>query len=382
MLARQFANVANPEIHRKTTAEEIWKDTDGAVDIVVAGIGTGGTITGVGQVLKSRKPGVQIVAVEPEESPILNGGAPGPHKIQGIGANFVPEILDTTVYDEVIDVNAETSVKWARRAATEEGLLVGHLLRRRARRREPGRVAPGERRQDDRRHHPELRRALPVDDPVRGSRRLTWAAIRAARARVREDLDAAMRRDPAARDARRRRRELARAARDLGLPRPAPHVAAARWPAGSPARCRPSCGSVTGVEIHPGAQIGRRFFIDHGMGVVIGETAVVGDDVHALPRRHAGWPVAGPRHQAAPDRRRPRHHRRRCPGARRHRDRRRRADRRELRRRQAGPGGGGRDRHPGDGSASPSDRARTPTTRCSPSPRCSSERRSARAAGT
>lgn len=125
VLARQFANEANPEIHRKTTAEEIWKDTDGEVDIVVAGIGTGGTITGVGQVLKARKPSVQIIAVEPEESPILNGGQPGPHKIQGIGANFVPEILDTEVYDEVIDVNAETSVKWARRAATEEGLLVG-----------------------------------------------------------------------------------------------------------------------------------------------------------------------------------------------------------------------------------------------------------------
>ena len=125
ILAKQFANEANPEIHRKTTAEEIWKDTDGQVDIVVAGIGTGGTITGVGQVLKSRKPEVQIIAVEPEESPILNGGQPGPHKIQGIGANFVPEILDTEVYDEVIDVNAETSVKWARRAATEEGLLVG-----------------------------------------------------------------------------------------------------------------------------------------------------------------------------------------------------------------------------------------------------------------
>ena len=125
ILARQFANEANPEIHRQTTAEEIWKDTDGQVDIVVAGIGTGGTITGVGQVLKSRKPDVKMVAVEPEESPILNGGKPGPHKIQGIGANFVPEILDTSIYDEVIDVNAETSVKWARRAATEEGLLVG-----------------------------------------------------------------------------------------------------------------------------------------------------------------------------------------------------------------------------------------------------------------
>jgi cysteine synthase A len=125
VLARQFANEANPEIHRKTTAEEIWKDTDGAVDIVVAGIGTGGTITGVGQVLKARKPDVKIIAVEPEESAILNGGQPGPHKIQGIGANFVPEILDTTVYDEVIDINADTAVKYARRAATEEGLLVG-----------------------------------------------------------------------------------------------------------------------------------------------------------------------------------------------------------------------------------------------------------------
>ena len=125
VLARQFANEANPEIHRQTTAEEIWKDTDGQVDFVVAGIGTGGTITGVGQVLKARKPDVKMIAVEPEESPILNGGQPGPHKIQGIGANFVPEILDTTIYDEVIDVNAATSVQWARRAATEEGLLVG-----------------------------------------------------------------------------------------------------------------------------------------------------------------------------------------------------------------------------------------------------------------
>jgi len=125
VLARQFANEANPAIHRRTTAEEIWRDTDGGVDIVVAGIGTGGTITGVGQVLKERKPGVQIVAVEPAESPILNGGQPGPHKIQGIGANFVPEILDTSIYDEVIDVNIDQSVATARAAATQEGLLVG-----------------------------------------------------------------------------------------------------------------------------------------------------------------------------------------------------------------------------------------------------------------
>ncbi|WP_273651604.1 cysteine synthase A [Cellulomonas fimi] len=125
ILARQFANEANPAIHRRTTAEEIWADTDGEIDILVAGIGTGGTITGVGQVLKERKPGVKIVGVEPAESPILNGGAPGPHKIQGIGANFVPEILDTSVYDEIIDVDAETAVATARRAAAEEGLLVG-----------------------------------------------------------------------------------------------------------------------------------------------------------------------------------------------------------------------------------------------------------------
>ncbi|MDN4479245.1 cysteine synthase A [Demequina sp. SYSU T00039] len=125
VLARQFANEANPEIHRRTTAEEIWNDTDGEVDIVVAGIGTGGTITGVGEVLKARKPSVQIVGVEPAESPILNGGQPGPHKIQGIGANFVPEILNTEIYDEIIDVDAETAVATARAAARKEGLLVG-----------------------------------------------------------------------------------------------------------------------------------------------------------------------------------------------------------------------------------------------------------------
>jgi cysteine synthase A len=123
--AQQFANEANPAIHRATTAEEIWADTDGGVDIFVAGIGTGGTITGVGQVLKERKPEVKVIAVEPSESPILNGGAPGPHKIQGIGANFVPEILDTSVYDEVIDVSADEAVATARALATDEGILGG-----------------------------------------------------------------------------------------------------------------------------------------------------------------------------------------------------------------------------------------------------------------
>jgi len=125
VLARQFANEANPAVHRATTAVEIWDDTDGEVDIVVSGIGTGGTITGVGQVLKERKPSVSMIAVEPAESAILNGGAPGPHKIQGLGANFVPEVLDTSIYDEVIDVDADAAVEWARRAAREEGLLVG-----------------------------------------------------------------------------------------------------------------------------------------------------------------------------------------------------------------------------------------------------------------
>ena len=121
----QFDNPANPAIHEVTTAEEIWNDTAGAVDIVISGVGTGGTITGVGQVLKQRKPEIQVVAVEPIDSPILNGGAPGPHKIQGIGANFVPEILDTTVYDEVIDVSFEDSVRVSKRLAAEEGILAG-----------------------------------------------------------------------------------------------------------------------------------------------------------------------------------------------------------------------------------------------------------------
>ena len=123
--AQQFANEANPQVHRDTTAEEIWADTDGEVDIFVAGIGTGGTITGVGQVLKERKPGVQIVAIEPKDSPILNGGAPGPHKIQGLGANFIPELLDTNVYDEVLDATLEDSVRVARELGVKEGILGG-----------------------------------------------------------------------------------------------------------------------------------------------------------------------------------------------------------------------------------------------------------------
>ncbi|MFM9141954.1 MAG: cysteine synthase A [Actinomycetota bacterium] len=125
VMVRQFENEANPEIHRKTTAEEIWRDTDGTVDAVVAGSGTGGTITGIGQVLKERKPGLKMFVVEPAASPLLSGGAAGGHPIQGIGPNFIPPILDTKIYDEVIDVQADDAVAFARRAAAEEGILAG-----------------------------------------------------------------------------------------------------------------------------------------------------------------------------------------------------------------------------------------------------------------
>ena len=123
--ANQFANPANPAIHEKTTAEEVWADTDGEVDIFVAGIGTGGTITGVGKVLKERKPGVQIVGVEPKDSPLLTEGKAGPHKIQGIGANFAPEVLDPSSYDEIIDVELDDAIRVARDLGTEEGILSG-----------------------------------------------------------------------------------------------------------------------------------------------------------------------------------------------------------------------------------------------------------------
>ncbi len=125
IMPQQFANPANPEIHRRTTAEEIWSDTGGALDFFVSGIGTGGTITGVGQVLKPRLPNLKIVAVEPEASPVLSGGAPGPHKIQGIGAGFVPEILDTKIYDEVLAVSNEESFAIARETARLEGVPGG-----------------------------------------------------------------------------------------------------------------------------------------------------------------------------------------------------------------------------------------------------------------
>lgn len=124
-IPQQFQNPANPEIHRRTTAEEIWKDTDGKVDVIVSGIGTGGTLTGVGSVLKPRKPGLKMIAVEPEDSAVLSGGTPGPHRIQGIGAGFIPEILDTKLIDEVIRIGNDTAFQTAREAARLDGLPVG-----------------------------------------------------------------------------------------------------------------------------------------------------------------------------------------------------------------------------------------------------------------
>ena len=168
-MPQQFKNPANPEIHRKTTAEEIWSDTDGKIDILVAGVGTGGTITGCGEVLKSRKPSLQVIAVEPLNSPVLTQSRhqqplrPGPHKIQGIGAGFIPDILNTRVIDDVVTVRDDESFEMTRRLAREEGMLCGISLRRGRRGGHHRRPEAGERRQADRRRPARPRRTLPLD---------------------------------------------------------------------------------------------------------------------------------------------------------------------------------------------------------------------------
>ena len=331
ILARQFANEANPEIHRQTTAEEIWNDTDGEVDIFVAGIGTGGTITGVGQVLKARKPGVQIIGVEPAESPILNGGAPGPHKIQGIGANFVPEILDRTIYDEVIDVNAETSVEWARRAADGGGAAGRHLLRCRARRRRPGRPPARERRQADRRDHPVVRRALPLDHPLlrparlnrppralhpvtalrrpRHRRRTTTPGgakpgLRSRSARVGRTSRPPSHRDPAADRASRWRWAL-RVCTPSGCTGCRTGCGSARGRGCRPGWCPRSAGRSPGSRSIPGPRLGRRLVHRPRHGRGHRRDGRGRRRRHAVPRRHPRRQddAAG---QAPPDRRQPR----------------------------------------------------------------------------
>ncbi len=174
IMPQQFENPANPEVHRRTTAEEIWRDTDGQVDYLISGVGTGGTITGVSEVIKARRPSFKAIAVEPTASPVLSGGKPGPHKIQGIGAGFVPAILNTGIIDEVIQVTNEDAMAYARRAAQEEGLFVG--ISSGAALWAAEQIASG--RQDHRGDHSVGRRALSVDRAVRRHRGLIPPADR------------------------------------------------------------------------------------------------------------------------------------------------------------------------------------------------------------
>ena len=273
----QFSNPANPEIHRRTTAEEIWRDLEGRVDVLVAGVGTGGTITGCGERLKERNPDLYVVGVEPLSSPVLSGGEPGPHKIQGIGPGFVPEVLNRDVIDEIVPVDDEDALDAGAAVRPARGGARRHLGRRGAVGRHPRRVAPGDVRQADGRDHPRLGRALREHALLRaviGSG--TFARV--AR-ELRDDLTAAQERDPAAHSVGRVEMLLSYGGVQAIL---SYRICHALHQAGVPLVPRVLANITrvaTGIEIHPAAQIGRGLFIDHGSGVVIGETAEVGDHV-------------------------------------------------------------------------------------------------------
>ena len=254
---QQFENPANPAIHAVTTAEEVWRDTDGKIDIFVSGVGTGGTITGVAQVIKERKPSAQFVAVEPAASPVLSGGQKGPHPIQGIGAGFVPPVLDLDLVDEIITVGNDDALNLARRLATRRGPAGRHLLGRGRCGRPAGGPPAGERRQADRRRAPRLRRAVSEHGAVRRPERLAMLAA------IRRDIRAARERDPGPADRAAGHLRLPGRARGLGPPdQPlAVDAVAPGWPRGSfgrthphpdrrrdPPRCRarrPACSSTT-----------------------------------------------------------------------------------------------------------------------------------------
>ena len=279
-MPQQFANPANPEIHRRTTAEEIWRDTGGEVDALVTGVGTGGTITGVGGVLKERRPDFRVIAVEPAGSPVLSGGAPGPHKIQGIGAGFVPGVLDRDVIDEIIVVSDEDALAAARLAASREGMLVGisagaafHAALEVAARPEMA----GKRIVTIACDGGERYMSLPFFQEV--AEMFGLGTLGTFVKEVTSDVAAARDRDPAARGV----GTVEILSGWAGVQALLAHrVAHALYDAGVPVAPRTiafTSRAVTGIEIHPAARIGRDFFIDHGAGVVIGETAEIGERV-------------------------------------------------------------------------------------------------------